>query len=152
MATEPPRLNWTSIDPTERLCTWQMVWRIAPDWLNRPILPVWMFKINSRISSAPQTEADAARGTARTASRPAVRRGGAGRGRRRQTAESAAFAEFLGMKGEIDAVSFAPPLARGADRQGLKMLREPDLTSSSACGRRWERARRMNRQGAATPV
>ena len=115
MTTEPPRLNWTSIDPTEWLRIWQTVWRIAPDSLNQPILPGWTFNINSNNSSAPQTEPTWSRVTATAAelgrlSDAVAALIEAGHGKQ---PKAPAFADFLGMKSEIDAVKLrAAPGAR----------------------------------------
>lgn len=56
--TSTYRFPWIGIDPADWLRTWQTVWRSAPENLVQPILPGWTFNINSRNSSAPQTEAD----------------------------------------------------------------------------------------------
>ena len=56
--TNTARFPWTGIDPTEWMRTWQTVWRGAPDNLVQPILPGWVFTINSNNSTAPQTEMD----------------------------------------------------------------------------------------------
>ncbi len=129
MTTEPPRLSWTSIDPTEWLRTWQTVWRIAPDSLNQPILPGWTFNINSNNSSAPQTEADvvARHSYGRQLGRlsdavAALIEAGHGK-----QPKAPAFAEFLSMKSEIDAVKLRAA-ARRATQIGkdLKLLRESD--------------------------
>jgi hypothetical protein len=47
---------WFGIDPGAWVRTWWASLRLAPNFLNQPILPGWMITINGINSSAPQTE------------------------------------------------------------------------------------------------
>ena len=71
--TNMARFPWTGIDPTEWMRTWQTVWRGAPDNLVQPILPGWVFTINSNNSTAPQTEMDVVAKYSWSPDRPHVR-------------------------------------------------------------------------------